>query len=507
MRIARREVSDAFDGLFLPALRPRSGGRPGHGGRIVLNVNADAPLTFAAGHELSHEIQYKAPHLAKPVLDVIAEEVDLARWQRETGARVGTRRPDWEFMGDFLGQQIRRQEFWHKLADRAPRAFQELAWRLVNLLDRLIRAVPRQYQAEPYVRDVQRLRDVYTVMLSDYAALRGAGEVKGPSPAKIAARMVELRDQARTERSEDALRDWVREHPIRLPKVAKREGELGGWQREVGLTKRAGTVLEDYAGILKEYRTSNPKAGGPDEALSNAIGAGVLPEGATTNDLVAILQQPAPRWRTRAIESLKGEREAADTDLAMDREQLHEALTEAFERFEAGESPLPPQAEPTGEEPPFLRPRRVREAAPEEVALSGHVADSERVRLEAEWVREAEQGPMRLILSDRTLRRSAIAVDLGRVAPTYVYGDGVWVDLSGPNQTVHALLRIRRLAVRGNQVFDRWGVRASFGEAGAGEPAFLRPRRESRWLPGMEPEGQRRQAALFGAEEGQLEPL
>jgi len=509
VRIARPEVSDRFDGLFLRAVRPRSGGRPGHGGRIVLNINADAPLTFVAGHELAHEIRNNAPHLAKPVLDVIAEEVDLGRWQAGTRARIGRERPEWEFMGDFLGEQIKRREFWAKLADRAPRAFQELVWRLVNVLDRLIRKVPKEYQAEPYVRDVERLRDVYTVMLSDYAGLRGVGEVKGPSSSAISARMVELRGQARTEGSDDAVRDWARENPIRLPKVPKQQGELAGvgWQRLAGMGKRAGTVIEDYAGILKEYRTSDRKAGGPDEALSNAIAAGLLPEGATTNDLVAILQQPAPRWRTRAVESLKGDQRLGDVELAQERELLHEALAEAFGRFEAGESALPPQPEPTGEEPPFLRPRRVREAAPEETALSGHVPDSDRVRVEASWLQEAEREPMRLAVNDRTLRASAIPVEVGRVGPTYVYRDAVWVDLRGPNQKVHDLLRIRRLAVRGNQVLDRWGVRANFGEEAAGEPEYLRPRRESRWLPGMQPEGERRQGALFGAEEAQLEPL
>lgn len=224
MRRASPEVPPLNGMAFSP--RNRATGRRGRT-KIVLFSDAEAPLHTVAGHELIEVIKIERPELLEPLLAAVREGVDLEGWsgRRYFGQTEGMDLPK-EFLADFTGEQLTRPAFWERLMERSPEAFQEVAGRFVEILDRILRKILPDYRTEPFVRDLEGLRDQVADMLARYERESAPPEVR--KSRRLARVREALADRASIAAAREADPVWRLRQRFRN-KLVPPKGETEDW--------------------------------------------------------------------------------------------------------------------------------------------------------------------------------------------------------------------------------------------------------------------------------------
>jgi hypothetical protein len=154
---------------------PFNGFRDRSSNVVLIHARTDYPVLVVAGHELLHHIRLTHPHLY--------EEMRAALWPLLQNTadfklrleRRGQGKADWqeELLGDFLGDNFGRQEFWEDLKRREPNLFKRLARIVKAWLDKLIAKLkgeqPKSFASDQYFTDLEHARHVVGTALVEAA--------------------------------------------------------------------------------------------------------------------------------------------------------------------------------------------------------------------------------------------------------------------------------------------------------------------------------------------------
>jgi hypothetical protein len=187
---------------------PFNGARVGNSNIILLHARAKAPLLTVMGHELWHHIERTHPGLADeakaalaPLIQNHADFMDRLRLRGQAKAD-----PESELVGDFLGDNFGRKEFWDDLNRREPNLFKRLARIVKGWLDKLIAKLkgekPKGFESEQYFSDLEHARDVVANALVQ-AARETQYRAKG-IPADVATETQSAQEGERFSKRDDS---------------------------------------------------------------------------------------------------------------------------------------------------------------------------------------------------------------------------------------------------------------------------------------------------------------
>lgn len=155
---------------------------------MYLNVDAERPLVYVAGHELLHllrrdhkDIYNKLYRLAldefKPEqVAMFTHNLDRARQRnKQTGATTEDLVHE-EMIANFIGDNFARPEFWNSLYKESPTILQRLALMVRNFVTSILKAASAKlkgYGTEHYFKDLERMRAAAVEALAEYARRTG----------------------------------------------------------------------------------------------------------------------------------------------------------------------------------------------------------------------------------------------------------------------------------------------------------------------------------------------
>jgi hypothetical protein len=171
-------ATENINGFFNPD-SPRS---------IFLNIGADKPLLYIAGHELIHSLKTKSPDLYNFLEDSIKNDVKEFQGYKEellgkreisgitstiSDARILT-----DLIADFTGKQFVKKEFWDKLHDRNP-AFTNKIVHVVQDILKKIQSFHSLFEDKKHFADVRKAQNLLADVLAKYQR-QGANKEAAP---------------------------------------------------------------------------------------------------------------------------------------------------------------------------------------------------------------------------------------------------------------------------------------------------------------------------------------
>ncbi|MFA5346011.1 MAG: hypothetical protein WC315_07050 [Candidatus Omnitrophota bacterium] len=160
-----RDVGESYNGFMF-----RGATDPALKNKIFVNVNTDKPALQIAYHELTHFIQQNP-------------ELNAAFWDAAKlttkGKELVARRGRDEVMADIAGEMMADPEFQKALHDQNKSAFRAIYEKLIEILDRITKALTGRKDAKrytQYVEDVEGLRDTMKGILREYGGEQATGE-------------------------------------------------------------------------------------------------------------------------------------------------------------------------------------------------------------------------------------------------------------------------------------------------------------------------------------------
>ncbi|MFA5391988.1 MAG: hypothetical protein WC331_11285, partial [Candidatus Omnitrophota bacterium] len=160
-----RDIRESYNGFMF-----RGAIDPALKNKIFVNVNTDKPAIQIAYHELTHFIQQN-PELNSAFWDA----AKLTTRGKELVARRGRD----EVMADIAGEMMADPEFQKALHDQNKSAFKAIFDKLMEILDRLAKALTGRKNAKryaQYVEDVEGLRDTLKGILREYGGEQASSE-------------------------------------------------------------------------------------------------------------------------------------------------------------------------------------------------------------------------------------------------------------------------------------------------------------------------------------------
>ncbi|MFA5166783.1 MAG: hypothetical protein WC449_05860, partial [Candidatus Paceibacterota bacterium] len=160
-----RDIRESYNGFMF-----RGAIDPALKNKIFVNVNTDKPAIQIAYHELTHFIQQN------PELN--AAFWDAAKLTTKGKELVAKRGRD-EVMADIAGEMMADPEFQKALHDQNKSAFKAIFDKLMEILDRITKALTGRKNAKrytQYVEDVEGLRDTLKGILREYGGEQATGE-------------------------------------------------------------------------------------------------------------------------------------------------------------------------------------------------------------------------------------------------------------------------------------------------------------------------------------------
>ncbi len=160
-----RDIGETYNGFMF-----RGATDPALKNKIFVNVNTDKPAIQIAYHELTHFIQQNP-------------ELNAAFWDAAKlttkGKELVARRGRDEVMADIAGEMMADPEFQKALHDQNKSAFKAIFDKLLEILDRITKALTGRKDAKrytQYVEDVEGLRDTLKGILREYGGEQVGGE-------------------------------------------------------------------------------------------------------------------------------------------------------------------------------------------------------------------------------------------------------------------------------------------------------------------------------------------
>ena len=135
---------------------------------IFLDVNTKYPAHAVMGHELSHHLEYDKPDVYK---DLVASMEGLLKNHKEYADKYkieGASHKDIvkEMIGDIMGDNFTKQDFWNKLADQDRSLFTKIADTIKAWLEQFIKS--DNLGSDAFVKDVKKAREVIALAVAKY---------------------------------------------------------------------------------------------------------------------------------------------------------------------------------------------------------------------------------------------------------------------------------------------------------------------------------------------------
>ena len=159
-----------FDGVSFPS---RGNGLFQY---FFLDVKSPHPLMATTGHELVHTMRTEAPEafeaLRSAMIPIIRNEQQYR--VHKNAMDLTTEQVVEEIMGDVMGDNMLKREFWDEIARRKPTMFEKIARFVMSFFDR-IRNVGKGFGSERYVSDVEAAGRAVREAFMAYGKEKGGG--------------------------------------------------------------------------------------------------------------------------------------------------------------------------------------------------------------------------------------------------------------------------------------------------------------------------------------------
>lgn len=135
---------------------------------IFLDVNTKYPAHAVMGHELSHHLEYDKPDVYK---DLVASMEGLLKNHKEYADKYKIEDASHkdivkEMIGDIMGDNFTKQDFWNKLADQDRSLFTKIADTIKAWLEQFIKG--NNLGSDAFVKDVKKAREVVALAVAKY---------------------------------------------------------------------------------------------------------------------------------------------------------------------------------------------------------------------------------------------------------------------------------------------------------------------------------------------------
>lgn len=138
---------------------------------IFIDVNTNKAAHIVMGHELSHHMEQDVPEVYQAMVDALMpmiRDVDAYRASRNLGD-MKRENVIKEIVGDIVGDNFAKPEFWNKVAAYNPNAFRKIADTIISWIKRLVtNAKARGLGSEQWVTDAQKAQDIVAKAVSQY---------------------------------------------------------------------------------------------------------------------------------------------------------------------------------------------------------------------------------------------------------------------------------------------------------------------------------------------------
>lgn len=153
----------AINGVVIPSIKDT----------IFIDVNTDKAAHAVMGHELSHHLEHDKPEvykeLTRSLMTVIRDHPGYAKKYGIEGARQSDITK--EIVGDIMGDNFTKPEFWNRVAEANPSVFKNVAGTIISWLKRLIiNAKARSLGSEQWVTDAQKAQDIVAKAVAQYTS-------------------------------------------------------------------------------------------------------------------------------------------------------------------------------------------------------------------------------------------------------------------------------------------------------------------------------------------------
>lgn len=176
---ARKTV---LNGVVIPGRYPDT---------IFVNVGSDKIHLAVTGHELFHLMKRDAPDLFTEFRAAIADEIqNFGAWKKRfdtlEGKETDIDLAEEELFADFLGDQMMKQSFWDRLANKKPSVIQQI----IDIVSKFLRLIQdrlrgEQFGASQYFRDLQKVQNAMAETMKRYADRRNQGKNESVSGNEV----------------------------------------------------------------------------------------------------------------------------------------------------------------------------------------------------------------------------------------------------------------------------------------------------------------------------------
>jgi len=162
-RITRIEADGDFkiNGVMVPSIPDT----------IFIDVNTNKAAHIVMGHELSHHMEQDVPEVYQAMVDALMpmiRDVDAYSASRNLGD-MKQENVIKEIVGDIVGDNFAKPEFWNKVAAYNPNAFRKIADTIISWIKRLVtNAKARGLGSEQWVTDAQKAQDIVAKAVAQY---------------------------------------------------------------------------------------------------------------------------------------------------------------------------------------------------------------------------------------------------------------------------------------------------------------------------------------------------
>lgn len=242
---------------------------------IYIDVSTDKYTHAVMGHELSHHLEHDNPGV---YTDMVKSLEKVIKDHDGYAAKYGIEGADKsyvikEIVGDIMGDNFTKPEFWNRVAESNPEAFKLIADKIIKWLKNLIlKAKSRSLGSEQWVTDAQKAQDIVAKAVSKYTTHDAIGNRKGEVKFNRSQGWYEFPDAIIAHRSVSDHKDYQ----------AAKDGDFVA---AVRLAKE--TVTPEYlADIKQEIGDSNPivtpvrsaEKSGASNAIPEAVGMQISSE-------------------------------------------------------------------------------------------------------------------------------------------------------------------------------------------------------------------------------------
>lgn len=148
---------------------------------IFLDVNTKYPAHAVMGHELSHHLEYDKPEVYKNLVTSMEGLLKNHKEYAEKYKIEGVSHKDIvkEMIGDIMGDNFTKQDFWNKLADQDRSLFTKIADTIKAWLEQFIKS--NNLGSDAFVNDAKKAREVLALAIAQY---KEKGETTSPNESK-----------------------------------------------------------------------------------------------------------------------------------------------------------------------------------------------------------------------------------------------------------------------------------------------------------------------------------